>query len=331
MSEENREDQTILGAIGDLERGADPAAGTPRGDETEETLARLYTEVLGLIPSELEPVAPSPGARERLLTAIGAVPVAPAAPAPEAATPKAERQTGSRPVPLPRPAAAPMAPETPVVSETPPAPLPDSETSRPVQRSASAPRPRRPSREGKKTGYPLALAATLALAFAGLSAWFWQVAREQRTEIADLRQQIQTQSQISAQAVRERQQAHAEMDKMREQFALVTSPEVAVRPMQAVGDQPDARGMLFIAPDHQHWYLSLEGLQPAPAESVYKLWWVTAQGRPLDAGSIVAEAGEKIRMGSDAMPADTRDVVITLEPAGSGPEPSGPPVLKATI
>jgi cell division protein FtsB len=304
VSEDNREDQTILGAIGDLERGADPAAaGTPRGDETEETLARLYTEVLGLIPSELEPVAPSPGARERLLTAIGAVP---AAPAPEGTAPKAERQTGSRPVPVPMPAV--------VAQETPPAPVP---------------RPRRPSHEGKSR-YPVALAATLALAFAGLSAWLWQTGQEQRAEIANLRQQIEAQSQISAQAVRERQQANAEMDKMRDQFTLVTSPAVAVRPMQAVGDQPDARGMLFVAPDHRHWYLSLEGLQPAPAESVYKLWWVTAQG-PLDAGSIVAEAGQRIRMGSDAMPADIRDVVITLEPAGSGPEPSGPPVLKATI
>lgn len=314
MSEDNREDQTILGAIGDLERGADPAAaGTPRGDETEETLARLYAEVLGLIPSELEPVAPSPGARERLLTAIGAVP---AAPAPDGTASKAERQTGSRPVPVPMPA--------PATSETPPAPVP-ADASRPVPRIAPAPRPRRPSR------WPLALAATLALAFAGLSAWLWQAGQEQRAQIAGLRQQIEAQSQISAEAVRERQQAHAEMDKMREQFTLVTSPAVAVRPMQAVGDQPGARGMLFVAPDHRHWYLSLEGLQPAPAESVYKLWWVTSQGRPLDAGSIVAEAGEKIQMGSDAMPADTRDVVITLEPAGSGPEPSGPPVLKATI
>ncbi|HSN85544.1 MAG TPA: anti-sigma factor, partial [Thermoanaerobaculia bacterium] len=206
-----------------------------------------------------------------------------------------------------------------------PAVPPVSDTSRAVPRAAPAARPRRPSR------WPLALAATLALAFAGLSAWLWQAGQEQRAEIASLRQQIEAQSQISAQAVRERQQANAEMDKMRDQFTLVTSPAVAVRPMQAVGDQPDARGMLFIAPDHQHWYLSLEGLQPAPPESVYKLWWVTTQGRPLDAGSIVAEAGEKIQMGSDAMPADTRDVVITLEPAGSGPEPSGPPVLKATI
>ena len=318
MSEDNREDQTILGAIRDLERGADPAvAGTPRGDETEETLARLYAEVLGLIPSELEPVAPSPGARERLLTAIGAVP---AAPAPDGTASKAERQTGSRPVPVPMPAV----PASPATAETPVVP-PVSDTSRPVPRVAPVPRPRRPSR------WPLALAATLALAFAGLSVWLWQTGQEQRAQIAGLRQQIEAQSQISAEAVRERQQAHAEMDKMREQFTLVTSPAVAVRPMQAVGDQPGARGMLFVAPDHRHWYLSLEGLQPAPAESVYKLWWVTAQGRPLDAGSIVAEAGEKIQMGSDAMPADTRDVVITLEPAGSGPEPSGPPVLKATI
>ncbi|HSN85718.1 MAG TPA: hypothetical protein VL025_03120, partial [Thermoanaerobaculia bacterium] len=163
MSEDNREDQTILGAIGDLERGADPAAvGTSRGDETEETLARLYTEVLGLIPSELEPVTPSPGARERLLTAIGAVP---AAPAPEGTAPKAERQTGSRPVPVPATTAPlPKPAPLPEALATPP---PAADTSRPVPRTAPAPRPRGPNHEGKKSGYPLALAATLALAFAG--------------------------------------------------------------------------------------------------------------------------------------------------------------------
>lgn len=330
MSEENREDHTILGAIEGLERGADPSAvGSPRGDETEETLVRLYTEVLGLIPSELEPVAPSPASRERLLAAIGAAPAAP-----ETGR-TAERQTGSRPVPVPLPASAPTAPALPATTapSAKPAPLPEAlqspalpaEASRPVPHVVPGFRPR-PQRR-----WPLALAATLALAFAGTSLWLWQVNQEQSARIAGLRQQIEAQSQISAQAVRERQQAHAEMEQMREQFTLVTSPAVEVRPLQAVGDQPNARGMLFVAPDHQHWYLSLEGLQPAPPRSVYKLWWVTAQGRPLDAGSIVAQAGEKVQMGSDAMPADTRDVVVTLEPAGSGPEPSGPPVLKATL
>ena len=64
------EDRTILAAIEALERGIDASAGAPRGDEAAETLARLYTEVLGLLPYGLEPAEPSPEIRQRLMTSI---------------------------------------------------------------------------------------------------------------------------------------------------------------------------------------------------------------------------------------------------------------------
>lgn len=303
MSQEpNSEDLTILAAIENLERGADPStAGGPRGDETAETLARLYTEVLGLIPSELEPVAPSPGSRERLLAAIGAAP--------------GSRATDSRPAPAPSPAAAPAAPTAPTAI---------TEAVRP--RVAPGPLPRRQSR------WPLALAAALALVFAGTSVWLWLAQQGQRAEIAQLRQELDAQRQAAAraaQAAQEGEQARTEMEKMRDQFALVTSPAVEILPLRPVGDrQVNARGLLFVAPDHQHWYLSLEGLQPPAPGQVYKLWWVTEQG-PLDAGSLVAQSGEKIQMSSDQMPAGLREVVVTLEPSGGSPTPTGPRVLQA--
>ncbi len=301
QEEKNTEDLTILAALENLERGADPSvAEGPRGDETVETLARLYTEVLGLIPCGLDPVAPSPGARERLLAAIGA-----AAPEP-------------RPVPVPAPAAS-------VAPTAPSAPTAISESLRPAPRIAPGPLPRRHSR------WPLAIAAVLALAFAGLSAWLWMTQQAQRTEIARLRQELDTHRQLAARAGEEGQQARTEMEKMQARFALVTSPAVEVRPLRPVGDlQPDARGLLFVAPDHQHWYLALEGLETPPGGGIYKLWWVTEQG-PLDAGSVSAEGGEKVQMGSDQMPAGIREVVITLEADGSAPTPQGPRVLQVAM
>jgi len=288
--ESSSEDLTILAAIADLERGADPsAAAPPRGDETTETLARLYTEVLGLIPSALDPVAPRLGSRERLLASIGA---APAARAPE-----------------PRPAPA--------------APTAITEALRTQPRIAPGPVPRRHSR------WPLALAATLALAFAGASVWLWQLQQGQSAEIARLRQEVETQRRLAARTDQEAQQARTEVEKMRARFALVTSPAVDVRPLKPVGNQqPNARGMLFVAPDHQHWYLSLEGLQPATGGGVYKLWWMTEQGAR-DAGSLVALNGEKIQMSSDEMPAGIRDVVVTLEPDPGSTRPTGPEILRA--
>jgi hypothetical protein len=299
--EPNSEDLTILAAFENLERGADPSAvGGERGDETAETLARLYTEVLGLIPSELEPVAPSAGSRQRLLAAIGADP--------------GPRSTDSRPIPVTAPA-APAAPAAPTAI---------TETIRP--RVPPGPLPRRQSR------WPLALAAVLALAFAGTSVWLWLAQQGQRAETAQLRQELEAQRRLAAQASRDAQegeQARTEMEKMRDQFALVTSPAVEILPLRPVGDrQLNARGLLFVAPDHQHWYLSLEGLPPPAPGEVYKLWWMTEQG-PLDAGSLVAQSGEKIQMSSDRMPSGLREVVVTLEPSGSSPTPTGPRVLQA--
>ena len=303
MSQEpSTEDLTILAAIETLERGADPSvvAGR-RGDETAETLARLYVEVLGLLPSALAPVAPVAGARERLLAAIGA---APAAPAPE---------------PRPAPAPAPAAPTAPT------APTAITEALRSAPRVAPGPIPRRHSR------WPLALAAVLALAFAGTSVWLWQLQQSQSAEIAQLEQEVSVQRQLAARAVRdaeEGRQARTEMEKMRDQFALVTSPAVTVLPLQAVGAQTNARGMLFVAPDHQHWYLSVEGLQPPAQGGVYKLWWMTGQGAQ-DAGSLVAQSGEKVQMSSDQMPAGITEVVVTLEPTPGSARPSGPRILRA--
>lgn len=294
MSEEpSTEDRTILAAIENLERGADPSVVEgPRGDETTETLARLYTEVLGLIPSELEPVAPSAGARERLLAAIGA---APAAAAPE-----------PRPV---QPAA--------------PAPAAVAEAPRPAPRIAPGPLPRRQSR------WPLALAATLVLAFAGTSVWLWLLQQGQSAEIAQLRQEAANQRQIAALAARdaeEGRQARTEMEKMRDRFALVTSPAVEVMPLRPVGDQTNARGMLFVAPDHQHWYLSVEGLQLPVEGGVYKLWWITGQG-PQDAGYQVAQSDAQLS--SNQMPVGTTGAMITLEPGPGSAQPTGPEILRA--
>lgn len=82
------EDRTILAALEALENGGEPPA-PGEATETAETLTRLYTEVMGLVPYGLEPAAPRPEAKVKLLAAIRGE----EAPAP---LPK--------PAPIPRPA-----------------------------------------------------------------------------------------------------------------------------------------------------------------------------------------------------------------------------------
>jgi len=120
----------------------------------------------------------------------------------------------------------------------------------------------------------------------------------------------------------------AAMERMRVNFALVTAPAVKVSPLRPVDEQSPARGILFVAADNQHWYLAVHDLPPAPEGRDYQLWWVAEEGT-FSGGVFDLEAGEKKELYSETMPAGTRDVLITLEPARGVSKPTGPEILRA--
>jgi hypothetical protein len=307
-----REDETILAALEALEEGTGLPSG-PRGDETAETLTRLYTEALGLLPYELPPETPRPEVKARLLASIlGDVP-----------------QTPSAAVPAEVPAA--VAPPAPLPA---PVPLRSSQEVR-VPRSTGTgnhPAPSQPMAAAHRPSrWPLALAAALAALFLGLSIWLYTGLVQQNETIARLTSDVEEARRQAAQAVADARQAGARLEEMRERFTLVTSPAVEVSPMRPVGEaplQPEARGILFVAADHQHWYLSLQGLQPADAGKVYTLWFEAPQGA-VSAGSFTAKPGAPIELESAHMPPGTKGVVVTLEDSPQAPAPSGPEVLRA--
>jgi len=289
------EDLTILAA---LEGWIDAPPGAPRQDETTEMLSRLYIEVLGLIPYELAPVPPSAGAKTRLMAAV-------------------------RGETLPA-AAEPAQPAQPTVPRIPP-PVP-------VQEPQPQPRPTTPAiavRPSRARRWPLALAATLALALLGLSAWLYSQMGAQRATIASLQRQLsseQAKSEGAAAWVRQHENESFGLRQSLKLPVLVSS----LRPVAPPGQpplQPDAHGMLFVAADHQHWYLSLQGLQPAPEGQVYKLWFMA--DRPVGSGSFTARPGEPIDLSSQQMPAGTKGAMITLERDPNAPAPTGPMILQA--
>jgi hypothetical protein len=288
--ETHREDDTILAALEALEAEAGVPSG-PRGDETAETLTRLYTEALGLLPYELPPAVPRPEVKARLLASL-------------------QRPAEAAPAPAPAPAPTPA-----------PAPAPPRASQEvPVPRSAVA---RGPSR------WPLALAAALALLFLGLSIWLYTGLVQQNETIARLTLEVEEARRQAAQAVAQARDSGSRLEEMRERLALVTSPAVEVSPMRPVGEiQPRARGILFVAADHQHWYLSLDGLQPAGPGKTYKLWFIAEQGT-VGAGTFTAEPGAPVELSSEHMPARTRGAVVTLEDDAQVAAPTGPEVLRA--
>ncbi len=345
MNEETSpEDLTILAALATLEPLDETPGGTPDArpahvSDTSEMLARLYREVLGLLPLELEPIAPAPGVKARMMATIRGdetqpAPVEPAAAA--AAAPPAPVRTAPPPAPVPRmaPARPPASPAAPTPPAAPPPALP--RTASPAREAApaspnpptqempfwrptsarSASAPRRPSR------WPLALAASLAFLLLGASGWLFYQMRQREQTIAALREKLETQRSPS--------RAGDALD-TREKLGLVTSPSAlvaALRPDGQAPSQPYAHGMLFVAADHQHWYLALQGLRPVDSGKAYKLWFVADQGM-VDAGSFTVDPKAPIELSSKQMPAGTKAAIITLESDPRAPAPTGPPVLRA--
>lgn len=303
------EDRTILAALEELDTGSgEPVhsgerAGEAAGEATEadETLARLYTEVLGLVPYELEPAAPRPEVRSRLLSAVLGNETLPG---------DDTQEMDPRPAPAAVPAAAQPAPVSAASREM-------------TSREAPAVRGMAMSAR-RRSGWPTALAAALLLAL-GLCGWLFLRQARMGETIARLETELAAERREAERSVAG---MRAAMERMRVSFALVTAPEVKASPLRPVDPQSPARGILFVAADNQQWYLAVHDLAPAPPGRDYQLWWEAAEGT-FSGGVFDSGAGEKVELYSETMPAGTRGAVITLEPEQGASQPTGPEVLRA--
>ena len=164
--------------------------------------------------------------------------------------------------------------------------------------------------------WPLRLAAALAVALLGASGWLFLENQEQRADLVRLDLEA-----------RRLAGALEEVGAARANVALLTSPGVEFCPLRpGAGGPLAASGMLFVAADHQHWYLAVHGLQACPQGRHYQLWFHTAEGT-VAAGAFDPRPGERVELHSPTMPAGTRAVSVTLEPATGATAPSGPQIL----
>jgi hypothetical protein len=325
----------------------DPDRMGPPGDAAEaETLTRLYHEVLGLMPFALAPAPRRPEVKRRLMTLIEGPEAAAATPA-TGTTPAtgATPATGTTPATGATPAmdaagtpaaAASSGPPAPKLPPEPPPPLtrppqppeiagavvtgsPGGRTLASRSRSASV---------SSRSRWPSALAAALILALLGTCGWLLHDLRERRDAIARLAEQRDTALRHAAEVEARLGGLSSQVSSMRDGFSVVTSPAVEACNLRSVApEQADARGMLFVAADHQHWYMSLRGLRPATGGKVYQLWFVADHGM-VSGGTFSARPGAPVEMGSERMPAGTKGVRITLENGPGSPAPGGPDVLR---
>lgn len=188
----------------------------------------------------------------------------------------------------------------------------------------------RPAREvtAPLHGWMLPLAATLAAAGLGLAGLFFGQLQGQKRVAADLRAQLEAVRGVAARTAA----MEEDMAEAKRQLAVVGARGVevcALRPRVAAEEASAGEapwGVLYVAPDHQHWYLAVHGLEPSPAGHAYQLWFV-ADGQPVSAGTFSVVPGGPVELSSETMPAGTSAVVVTLEASGGAAEPQGPEVL----
>jgi hypothetical protein len=316
------------------EHGDDTAPVSPlAGDEEAfETLRRLFLEGVGLLPYELEPVAPRPGMRERVMMSIAgdetqevptlaplaapplASPAAPAMPAPAAPTPRPA-------APPPRRDPAPSAvPEVTQPAWIPPVAAPE------------APKPYREAgaRRSRRSVWPTLLAALFALAAIGLGVWVAQLDSEVAYRDAQIRR-LQAELAQAATAEKELAAAKQELSHLERRLTFVTGPATTVYTLQPpVGSarQPLARGHLFVAANRRDWRLEVRGLAPDAEAQDYQLWFIV-DGLPMSGGTFDARLGQVAELARGDMPAGTTAVAVTLERKGGVPSPTTPILLIA--
>ncbi|MBZ0112076.1 MAG: anti-sigma factor [Thermoanaerobaculia bacterium] len=302
MSEEtplNLEDRAILQALRTLEATTrEELLGELRsGEEESLELVRIYTELLGLVPWSVDWAEPSPELEGRILASL----------------------VGDETQRITLEELRPQAPPAATVRSVP--------EQRPVRTLDVRPTPAPTGMTWWKT-----LAAALTLGVLGLGATLYSTRLRLDDQIARADQLEKDLSRAEAQPTDVRAASDNELDAMRAQVQLVTNLNTGICPLRPpVGKpalQPAARGLLFVAEDHQHWYLKAEGLDPLETGRTYQLWFVIEEGdSPVSAGTFEVIPGRQVEMTSPEMPHGTRAVAITLEPAGGATQPSGPMVL----
>jgi len=188
-----------------------------------------------------------------------------------------------------------------------------------------------PTPSGARSGtrarrWALPLAASLALALAGFSGYQAAQLTSQRATIDQLSQRLEEVEARTPMVAAVRGQLAVARDRM----AMITGRGVeicALRPMAMEAKRANSRGVLYVAADHQRWYLTIEGLTPCKKGGSYQLWFVPADGAPVSAGTFDVGEGVRVELSSDTMPDATRAITVTLEPAGGSQEPTGPAVL----
>lgn len=176
--------------------------------------------------------------------------------------------------------------------------------------------------------WALPLAASLALALAGVVAWQGLRLGNQRQAIASFEQRLRAAGDQEA----ELREARAMLAHRQEQLAMLTEPGAEFCMLRPYGEQPQfphARATMVLAADHQRWFLRGERLDPCELGRAYKIWFETESGPVAGPSFRVDGPNANIEVTADSMPAGILAISVTLEHDPNCESPQGPQVLRA--
>lgn len=157
--------------------------------------------------------------------------------------------------------------------------------------------------------------------FAGLSFLLLQRLQEQERRVARLETELSNRPSAPT--------LEAELAELRADLSVMTSTKVSVCALESQDDAfAQADGIVYLTPGGGRWVLSAQGLKPNPSGRSYRIWFVAVDGVVKGGDFHVTDANGHVHFCADAMPADTKAIMITLEPESDGsPKPQGPTVL----
>ena len=182
---------------------------------------------------------------------------------------------------------------------------------------------------GSSAWQQMAVAAgvVLSLSLAALSGYLFSQVRSQQATLEDLQAQLAAQPAVD---FAELQTVKRQLEKMENNYRLVTNPAAEVCPLRPRGDapeQPNARGMLWVDRTQNRWVLSASNLEVCELGRQYQVWFVAADGTIKGDMFGVKGPEQLIQIEADELPPGTTAVMITLEPAEGVAEPTGPVIL----
>ena len=309
-SQEELRDEIAEQAFSRLASAWDPQQQAATDAEDHEVREQL--EALAMLAYGLEPETPSAGAEERLLAAVSHT----AQTAPSPFRPASEPLTRIRRDPLDR--TLQHATFDGGASESEPGDQTLYGQENVVAfKSRSAP----PATHFSA----LAMAAALAFCLIGLGYLYGQL-NAKNAEIAVQAERLQEVPELEETVERLRDRLRATSDRL----AMVNTVARQAYPLRRVGTASsipgeEPFGRVFVCGQHQKWYLTVSGLQPAPTDQDYHLWFMTDAG-PVDAGVVEVEDGIA-GLRDLNMPEDTSGFKLTLEPRDMGDQPQGRVIL----